>query len=75
MAKNVDLEKIISEAEKIGIVNHTKVRNIEIRRKFREMREDNKIKYDDALNLLADEYFLSLSSIQQIIVGYKNNEY
>jgi len=75
MTKNVNLEKIISEAEKIGIVNRTKVRNIEIRRKFREMREENKIKYDDALNILADEYFLSLSSIQQIIVGYKNNEY
>ena len=75
MAKNVNLDKIISEAEKIGIVNQTKVRNIEIRRKFRKMREDGNTKYDDAITLLASEYFLSISSIQQIIIGYKDNEY
>ena len=74
MAKSIDLKKIISDAEKIGIVNQTKVRNIEIRREFREMR-DNSIKYDDALYNLAQKYYLSISSIQQIISGYKNNEY
>jgi hypothetical protein len=74
MAKNINLEKIISEATEIGIVNQTKVRNIEIRRKFKEMREKF-IKYDDALNALAYEHCLSLSSIQQIIAGYKNKKY
>lgn len=74
MAKSIDLKKIISDAEKIGIVNPTKVRNIEIRREFREMR-DAFVKYDDALYNLAQKYFLSISSIQQIISGYKNNEY
>lgn len=74
MAKNIDLIKIISDAEKIGIANPTKVRNIEIRREFREMR-DTFVKYDDALYKLAQKYFLSISSIQQIISGYKKNEY
>jgi hypothetical protein len=74
MANNINLKKIISDAEKIGIANPTKVRNIEIRREFREMR-DNFVKYDDALYKLAQKYFLSISSIQQIISGYKNNEY
>lgn len=74
MAKSINLEKIISEANEIGIANPTKVRNIEIRRKFREMREKF-VKYDDALNTLAFEYCLSLSSIKQIIAGYKNKKY
>jgi hypothetical protein len=74
MAKNINLDKIISDAKKIGIVNDTKVRNIQIRREFREMREKF-VKYDDALYNLAQKHFLSISSIQQIISGYKNNEY
>ena len=69
-----NIEKIISDAESIGIANPIKVRNIQIRRKFREMRDKN-TKYDDAVNTLADEYFLSLSSILQIICGYKNNDH
>ena len=85
-----NIEKIISDAESIGIANPIKVRNIQIRRKFREMRDKNtnieirskfrsmresNVKYDDAVNTLADEYFLSLSSILQIICGYKNNDH
>jgi hypothetical protein len=75
MAKSKDLEKIIKDAVYIGIANPIKIRNIEIRQKFRDMREKEFIKYDDALVALAQEYFLSISSIQQIITGYKNKEY
>ena len=75
MAKNINLQKIIDDAKKIGIVNETKVRNIEIRRKFKEMRYEKYIKYDDALIRLAQDYYLSISSIQQIIQGRKTNEY
>ena len=75
MAKNINLQKIIDDAKKIGIVNETKVRNIEIRRKFKEMRYEKYIKYDDALIRLAQDYYLSISSIQQIIQGCKTNEY
>ena len=75
MAKSKDLDKIINDALIIGIANPVKIRNIEIRRKFRDMREKEFIKYDDALVALAQEYFLSISSIQQIITGYKNKKY
>ena len=71
MSQKKDLQKIIDDAVSIGIANPVKVRNLEIRRKFREMR-NKYVKYDDALMELASEYFLSLSSIQQIIQGYRN---
>lgn len=67
---NVNIEKTIADAEKLGIANPVKVRNLEIRKKFREMRKEF-CKYDEAVISLAYEYCLSISSIQQIIKNYK----
>lgn len=66
--------KIIAEAEKLGVINKTKARNLEIRSKFKKMRDDG-IKYDDAVIQLSREYFTSISTIQNVIRGYKQSKY
>lgn len=69
-----NIEKIIKDAEQLGVLNRTKARNIEIRRKFRVMRGEF-VKYDEAIIKLSEEYHLSISSIQSIIIGHSKTKY
>jgi len=57
--------KIIEAARKLGIVSETKLRNMKIRNEFHKLRR--KIKYEAAIALLSESYFLSESSIAQIV--------
>lgn len=72
MKKNI--EKIIKDAEELGVLNRTKARNITIRRKFRLLRSEF-VKYDEAIIKLSEEYNLSISSIQSIIIGHSKTKY
>ncbi len=70
MGKNKkEVKKIIADALSLGIASPTKIRNLEIRNKFRSMRK-NMMKYDDAIAQLSKEYFISMASIQKIILRY-----
>lgn len=59
-------EKIISEARRIGIANEIKIRNKFIRKEFHNLRS-NGVKYEDAVKKLSDTYFISYTRVEQII--------
>ncbi len=67
----MDNEKIISEARKLGIVNECKVRNIKIQEEFKRLRMTG-YSYEQSLEILADKYFRSRYTIEQIILHGKS---
>lgn len=63
-------EKIIAESRKLGIADERKIRNMQILEEFKELRKKF-ITYENAIELLAYKHFLSISSVQKIVIGYK----
>jgi len=59
---------IIEGARKMGIINETKVRNIKIRTEYKNLREVEKMKYEDAINKLAFDFCLAFATIERIIL-------
>jgi hypothetical protein len=66
--------KIIRQAEELGIVNHTKVRNIKICERFDELKKIEKMKYAARIEKLSKEYFLSEYQIERIISNGKKRK-
>ena len=65
-----DKDSIIEQARKLKIVNETKIRNLKIKEEFDELRSAF-IKYEDAINILANKYYRSPCTIEQIILNKK----
>ena len=63
----MDETVIIKEAKRIGIASETKIRNFNIRKRFRMMRKIQ-IPYEKAVEKLSKEFCLSESSIGKIII-------
>lgn len=68
---DTDIDRIIKEAEAIGITDTKKVRNIYIRRRYEELRKT--MGYWDAVNECMNEFYLSSFSIEKIITGTRKN--
>lgn len=69
-----NIDKIIKDAESIGVLNKTAARNIAIRERYKKMRAEF-VKYDDAIIQLSKDYFLSISSIKSIILEKSKIKY
>jgi hypothetical protein len=68
--------KIIEQATELGITDPLKIRNLKIYEKFRHYRDVDKMKYEEAVRKLSEEFFLSYPRIENIIIigKTKNNK-
>lgn len=66
-------EKVIEESRKLGIADERKIRNMEILEEFIELRNQF-TNYEEAIDILAYKFYLSQSSIQKIVIGYKKHK-
>ena len=66
MAEKINVKKVIEQAQKLGIADETKIRNMQIRDEFSAMRGQGK-KYEETITVLALKYFRSESLIEQIV--------